>query len=89
MNECAANLGMKQTYFDSPHGLQNVENISTAYDMCKLCAICMKGEYFRQIVSTKVYECTGVRRYATYKYPKITEFSTKIREKYNHSTKSS
>ena len=47
MNEYAANLGMNQTYFDSPHGLQNVENISTAYDVCKLSAICMKDDYFR------------------------------------------
>lgn len=48
---------MQLTHFDSPHGLQNVENLSTAYDMAKLSALCIKNDYFRQIVSTPYYEC--------------------------------
>lgn len=59
MNEYAEKFQMTSTYFDSPHGLMNIQNISTAHDMSKLSAICMKNEHFRKIVSTKYYECYG------------------------------
>lgn len=50
---------MTSTYFDSPHGLQNIQNFSTAYDMAKLSAVCMKIEAFRRVVSTPVYVTSG------------------------------
>lgn len=50
MNEMAQKIGMTQTHFDSPHGLQNIENLSTAHDICKLTAVCMKFEIFRKVV---------------------------------------
>jgi len=59
MNDMAEKLGLTSTYFDSPHGLMNIQNFSTAHDMSKLSAICMKNETFRKIVSTKIYECVG------------------------------
>ena len=59
MNDQAEKLHMTSTFFDSPHGLMNIQNFSTAHDISKLSAICMKIEYFRKIVSTKVYECVG------------------------------
>lgn len=59
MNEYADKLHMTSTYFDSPHGLMNIQNYSTAHDMAKLSAVCMKIDQFRTIVSTKVYECVG------------------------------
>ena len=61
MNQYCTRYGLSCTYFDSPHGLQNPENISNAMDMAKLTAICMQNETFRRVVSTKVYE-TDVRR---------------------------
>ena len=57
MNNLCVNYGLMQTYFDRPHGLQNVENLSTASDMAKLSAICMQNDIFKRIVSTKFYEC--------------------------------
>ena len=48
---------MLSTQFDSPHGLQNPQNYSTAYDVGKLTCKCMENEYFRQIVRTQVFEC--------------------------------
>ena len=36
MNKNAKLLGMNDTYFDSPHGLANKNNKSTAYDMARL-----------------------------------------------------
>ena len=57
MNNYCALFGLMQTYFDSPHGLQNIENLSTASDLAKLSAICMQNDIFKRIVSTKIYEC--------------------------------
>ena len=52
MNDYAVKLEMNQTHFDSPHGLQNADNYSSAYDIGKLSAHCMKNEYFKKIVNT-------------------------------------
>ena len=57
MNLFCQKYGLSQTNFDSPHGLQNVENLSTAFDIAKLSGIAMQNETFRKIVSTKSYEC--------------------------------
>lgn len=48
---------MQNTNFDSPHGLMNIQNLSTAYDMCKLLTKCMSVPLFRKIVGAKVYTC--------------------------------
>ena len=36
MNEQAAALNMRNTYWDSPHGLGNKESLTTVTDMFKL-----------------------------------------------------
>lgn len=56
MNFYCDKYGLSCTYFDSPHGLQNVENVSNAADMAKLTAIAMQAETFRKIISTRVYK---------------------------------
>jgi D-alanyl-D-alanine carboxypeptidase len=56
MNKTSADLQLKGSYFDSPHGLINWVNRSTAFDIAKLCSIAMKNMKFRQIVSTKYYK---------------------------------
>lgn len=56
MNNCAAKLGMNNTVFDSPHGLQNNLSVSTAYDMAILSQQCMKNEVFAEVVRTPFYE---------------------------------
>lgn len=50
MNEHANKLGLTQSFFDSPHGLQNIENLSTAHDIAKLSAIAIKNECLKKIV---------------------------------------
>ena len=62
MNEHAASLKLLNTFFDSPHGLMNPHNVSTAYDMARLTSICLQIPIFRRIVATKNYECRGLRR---------------------------
>lgn len=53
MNEKAKDLGMKDSSFKNPHGLNDDEHYSTARDMARLSAYCMENEAFRTIVGTK------------------------------------
>ena len=56
MNDKAVEIGMKNTKFNNPHGLDvNGGNLSTAYDMAILTSYAMKNEEYRKIVSTKKY----------------------------------
>ena len=56
MNEKAAELGMKDSCFQNPHGLDAENHYSTARDMARLTAAAMENELFCKIVSTKT--CT-------------------------------
>ena len=51
MNEKAAELGMKNTSFGSPSGLDIGEHYSTAYDMALLARYAMQNEVFSSICS--------------------------------------
>ena len=55
MNRNAARINLRSTFFDSPHGLNNPLNRSTAFDIAKLGAIAMKDARFRTIVKTTNY----------------------------------
>ena len=46
---------MQNTFYDSPHGLMNKQNFSTAADQAILVSECMKLEVFRRVVATKEY----------------------------------
>ena len=57
MNTKAKEIGMKNTVFNNPHGLEEKGgNLSTAYDMALLTSYAMKNEEYRKIVSTKEYK---------------------------------
>lgn len=60
MNEKANKLGMKNSIFRNPHGLDQEDggNISTAYDMAKLTSYAMKNKNYKKIVATKKYTLT-------------------------------
>jgi len=53
MNKRAAELGMKNTHFCNPEGLEDENHYSTAYDMALLGACAAKNLDFIQISSTK------------------------------------
>ncbi len=53
MNREAEELGMKNTSFSNPHGLDDEGNYSTARDLAVLTVQAMKHPVFRQVVSTK------------------------------------
>ncbi len=53
MNAKARWLGCTNTHFTNPHGLPDANHYSTARDMAKIAAYCMKDWDFRDIVSTQ------------------------------------
>ena len=56
MNEKAKEVGMKNTVFNNPSGLDNEDgdgNFSTAYDMALLASYAMDNETYRKITATK------------------------------------
>ncbi|PLR99797.1 D-alanyl-D-alanine carboxypeptidase family protein [Bacillus sp. T33-2] len=56
MNQKAKEIGMGNTHFANPHGLDDHENhYSTAYDMALLTRYAMKYEQYRKISGTKVH----------------------------------
>lgn len=56
MNDKAKDLGMKNTTFNNPSGLDEEKgNFSSAYDMALLMSYAMKNKMFREITGTKDY----------------------------------
>ena len=58
MNQKAKEIGMNNTTFTNPHGLENDDgsaNMSTAYDMAILTSYIMNNPEYKKIVSTKKY----------------------------------
>ncbi len=53
MNDEARRLGLENTHFENPNGLDNENHYSTAQDLAKLSAYAMKNEIFAKTVSTK------------------------------------
>ena len=56
MNEKARWIGMTNTNFTNPHGLNNDDHYSTAYDMAILMRYAMDNPKFRKISGTKSYK---------------------------------
>ena len=52
MNEKAARIGLTDTHFENPHGLDSDEHYTTAKDLALLSAEALKNESFKKIVST-------------------------------------
>lgn len=53
MNEKAAALGLSDTHFTNPHGLDDDEHYTTALELAKITAAALEYPEFREIVSTK------------------------------------
>lgn len=53
MNKKAREIGAYSTSFKNPHGLDDDEHYTTAYDLAKIAAYAMENPVFREIVSTK------------------------------------
>lgn len=59
MNEKAAELGMENTHFANPNGLDDEAHYSTAEDMAKLAAAAMDDPVLRRVASTKTARIGG------------------------------
>ena len=53
MNEKAAELGLADTHFMNPHGLDDENHYTTAYELAKIAAYALENETFAEIVSTE------------------------------------
>ena len=63
MNEKAKDIGMKNTIFKNPHGLdEETKNFSTAYDMALLSKYAFSNKLYRKIVKTQKYEVSTVKK---------------------------
>lgn len=58
MNKKARDLGLTNTNFESPHGLDSAEHYTTAYELAVLTNYALKNPTFAQIVGTKNYTVT-------------------------------
>lgn len=64
MNEKAKEIGLKNTHFETPHGLDTEEHYTTAYELALLTDYALHNTTFKEIVGTKVYTITinGIAR---------------------------
>lgn len=56
MNEQAAQLGLRNSHFVNPSGLDEEDHYTTALDLAKLTAVALENEQFARIVSTSQYK---------------------------------
>ena len=59
MNKKAEALGLTNTHFENPHGLDAPGHYSTARDLARLMLACMENRIFCELVSTQTAELGG------------------------------
>lgn len=82
MNKEANALGASNTHFTNPHGYQNKEHYTTAYDLYLIFNECIKNETFLKIISATSYDAVitqanGTSRLVT--WPQSNQFITGAR----------
>lgn len=85
MNKKAKFIGMNNTVFSNPHGLdEETKNYSTAYDMAKLSIYASKIPFYKEVTTTKYYDVkTDIKSYSwvnrnkmLFTYPYLTSGKT-------------
>lgn len=61
MNEEAAKLGATDTHFMNPHGLQDENHYTTAYDIYLIFQEALKYDAFQEIIASSEYYCVFIR----------------------------
>ena len=61
MNRTAGALGLSDSHFANPHGLDSADNYSTARDLAWLAAAALENDAFRRIVSARTWQAPGER----------------------------
>lgn len=62
MNEYAKEIGLLDSHFESPHGLDSQNHYSTAYDLALLTSKTKQIDFFNELSKTKEYWDTGFSR---------------------------
>ncbi|WP_044340128.1 D-alanyl-D-alanine carboxypeptidase family protein [Rossellomorea aquimaris] len=84
MNEKANEIGMENTHFSNPHGLDDHEDhYSTAYDMAVLTRYSMENELYKKIAGTKVHTAPNPEEKWDRKWKNKNRLLTEL---YKHST---
>lgn len=58
MNAKAKEIGLQDTHYVTPHGLDDPEHYTTAYELAKLADYALNNEVFAKVVNTKSYTVT-------------------------------
>jgi serine-type D-Ala-D-Ala carboxypeptidase (penicillin-binding protein 5/6) len=83
MNLKAKEIGMLNTHFSNPHGLDDHENhYSTAYDMAVLMRYAMQDKTFKKISGTKVYRAPN----PTEDWDRVWKNKNRLLTKYKYTT---
>ncbi|MEH7086205.1 D-alanyl-D-alanine carboxypeptidase family protein [Neobacillus drentensis] len=83
MNQKAKQIGMLNTHFSNPHGLDEHENhYSTAYDMAVLMRYAMQDKTFKKISGTKVYRAQN----PTEDWDRVWKNKNRLLTKYKYTT---
>ncbi|MEH7744463.1 D-alanyl-D-alanine carboxypeptidase family protein [Neobacillus drentensis] len=83
MNQKAKQIGMLNTHFSNPHGLDDHENhYSTAYDMAVLMRYAMQDKTFKKISGTKVYRAQN----PTEDWDRVWKNKNRLLTKYKYTT---
>lgn len=59
MNKKAVELGLRDTHFENPHGLDAAAHFSTARDLARLMCACMENPAFRSLSTVKTVDVAG------------------------------
>jgi serine-type D-Ala-D-Ala carboxypeptidase (penicillin-binding protein 5/6) len=83
MNQKAKEIGMANTNFGNPHGLDNFENhYSTAYDMALLTRYAMQNETYKVISGTKIHKAPNPGE----KWDRVWRNKNRLLSKYKYTT---
>ena len=63
MNQKVADLGLSNTHFTNPSGMQNENHYTTAYDLALIMKYCMKNSTFRTLSSLKSCTIPATNKY--------------------------
>ncbi len=63
MNDKVRDLGLQDTHFSNPHGLDEPDHYSSAYDMAMLARYAMKNPTFRDLAKAKIWDVSGSKSF--------------------------
>jgi D-alanyl-D-alanine carboxypeptidase len=59
MNDLVASLGLHDTHFVNPSGLDDPDHLASAYDLAQMARAAMRDQTFRTIVASPTYKAEG------------------------------